>query len=141
MTTPKQVRETIIRAFHDRGLRYEEIADLLAIGRATVSRVLRRYREAGTVEPRPRGGGNRSPIHGHVATQLRALVTMRPDLTIEEMAVELERRTGIVTSASSVGRALRRLGFTRKKSLSSPSSATRRKISSVAKRSRRSSRR
>jgi predicted transcriptional regulator len=41
----RQVREAIVRAFHDRKLSYGEIAELLAVGEATVSRVLRRHRE------------------------------------------------------------------------------------------------
>jgi transposase len=127
VTTPTQVRESIIRAFHERGLSYEAIADLLGVGRATVSRVLRRHREAGTVEPRPRGGGNVSPIRGKAAERLGALLANRPDLTIAEMAAELERVAKIQTSPSSVGRALARLGYTRKKRASSPSSETRRR--------------
>lgn len=70
MPTPTKLREAVIRAFHDQGLTYEQIAELLGIGRATVNRVLRRYREAGTVEPKPRGGGNRSRIHGPAALKL-----------------------------------------------------------------------
>ena len=127
MAAPKQIREAIIRAFHERGMTYEQVAELLGVGRATVSRVLRRHRESGTVEPRPRGGGNVSPIRGKAADRLRALLASRPDLTAAEMAQELERAVGVTTSRSSVQRALVRLGYTRKKSPSSPSSGTRRR--------------
>jgi transposase len=106
-------------------LTYEVIAELLGVGRATVSRVLRRHREAGTVQPRPRGGGNRSPIRGKAAEKLSALLANRPDLTVAEMAAELTRLTKIQTSRSSVHRALTRLGYTRKKRASLPSNATR----------------
>jgi len=34
VTTTIQLRESIIRAFHERSLSYEEIASLLGIGRA-----------------------------------------------------------------------------------------------------------
>ena len=130
MTTPTQLRESIIRAFHERRLSYEEIAALLGIGRATVSRVLRRHRETGTVAPRPRGGGNASPIRGKVAARLVALVTRKPDLSVAELVGELQRRTRIRTSRSSVLRALHRLGYTRKKSGSWQSNATRRRTAS-----------
>lgn len=125
MSTSTQVRHAIIRAFHVGGLSYEAIADLLGVGRATVSRVLRRHRESGTVEPKPRGGGNFSPIRDKAAERLRRLLASRPDLTIAEMAGELERAAKVKTSPSSVGRALRRLGYTRKKRNSSPSKGTR----------------
>ena len=136
MTTPTQLRESIIRAFHERGLSYEEIAALLGVGRATVSRVLRRHRETGTVAARPRGGGNASPIRGKVAERLVALITRKPDLSVAELVGELQRRTSIRTSRSSVLRALHRLGYTRKKSGSWQSNATRQRTASDEKRSR-----
>lgn len=121
---PKPIREAIVRAFHKQRLTYPQIAALLAVGEATVSRVLRRHRETGGVEPKPRGGGNFSPLRGEVLEVLRALVRERPDATIDELTDALIERAVVQTSASSVKRALRRLDYSRKKSPSSPSSAT-----------------
>ena len=137
----RQVREAIVRAFHDRKLSYAEIAELLAVGEATVSRVLRRHRETGTVAPLPRGGGNFSPLRGEVLDTLRALVRERPDATIDELTNSLIDRAQVQTSSSSVCRALQRLGYSRKKSPSSRSSATPRSIARGAKPSARSSKR
>lgn len=131
LPTPEKLRLAIVRAFHEQRMSYAEIADLLGIGEATVSRVLRRHRESGSVEPRPRGGGNFSPISGTAAAQLTALVEERPDLSLQELTEELGKRTGIWSSRSSVGRALHRLGFTRKKSPSSRRSGTGRTSSSA----------
>jgi transposase len=123
--TPTKLREAVIRAFHDQGLTYEQIADLLGIGRATVNRVLRRYREAGTVEPKPRGGGNASKIRGAAALKLEGLVAAHPDMTVAELAREFHKKTGIRASRSAVYRALVRLGYTLKKRRLSRWSATR----------------
>ena len=120
-------RATIVRAHKDLGLSYEEIAKLVGRGRATVSRVLRLERETGDVKPRPRGGGNFSPIVGRVAEVLIAIVTTMPDATVEELAAALSKEADVETSRSAVTRALQRLGITRKKRSSSPSSATRRR--------------
>ena len=38
-------------------LTYEQLAERLAVGRATVARILRRARETGSVEPEPHAGG------------------------------------------------------------------------------------
>lgn len=62
--TPKKLRQAIVRAFHQDGLSYEQIAHLLDVVQATVSRVLRLHRETGDVTPRPREGGNFSPLRG-----------------------------------------------------------------------------
>ncbi|MBN8467404.1 hypothetical protein JYJ95_12850 [Corallococcus exiguus] len=102
---------------------------MLDIGEATVSRVLRLYRETGDVVPRPKGGGRLSPIRGKVVSELKRLVAQKPDATVRELMAELTARTGIVTSRPSMQRALHRLGFSHKKSPSHPASATRRKTS------------
>jgi transposase len=123
-TLPTQVRLAIV-SLRDAGREYAEIASLLGIGEASVSRVLRRYRESGTVERRSRGGGLRSPIHGRIAELLQAVVGELPDATLDELTAALMQRAQIDTSRAAVVRALARLGFTRKKSRSSQSSGTR----------------
>jgi transposase len=123
--TPEQLRRAIVRAVRQRGLTYKQAAELLGVGEATVSRVLRLHRETGTVKPRPKGGGNYSAIRGKVAQLLRSIVTSMPDATVAELTTALVGRGGIETSRSAVQRALRRLGYSRKKSPSSLWSATR----------------
>jgi len=135
--TPLKLRAAVLRARAE-GRTYEEVAALLGIGRATVNRILRLQRETNSLEPRPRGGGNVSPIHDHVADLLAKIVAETPDATVDEFAEMLMRRSGITTSRSGVTRALARLGFSRKKSPSSRRSATRQRISSAAKNSARS---
>jgi transposase len=122
---PESERKTIVHARNELHLTYEEIAALVRRGRATVSRVLRLQRESGAVAPEPARGGNRSPIRGDVEETLKTLVAAMPDATIEELAHALEKRAYISTSESAVGRALRRLGYTLKKSASSRKNATR----------------
>jgi len=129
--TPEKLRQAIVRAFHEEGLSYMRIARLLGVAQATVSRVLRLHRETGSVTPRPRGGGNFSPIRGEVAEELKRLVREKPDATVLELRRELTARTGVVTSRPSMQRALHRLGFSHKKSPSSPPSATRHTTSGV----------
>jgi transposase len=130
--TPEAVRNAIIE-LRVRGHRtYDEIASLLGIGRATVNRVLRLHRESGSVAPRPRSGGNRSPIHGRIAKILVAIVTKMPDATVAELTAALEVQSSISTSRSSVQRAMQRLGYSKKRPASGPWSKTRRSTVSGA---------
>ncbi|MBM7112073.1 helix-turn-helix domain-containing protein [Archangium primigenium] len=129
--TPEKLRQAIVRAFHEEDMSYARIAHLLGVAQATVSRVLRLHRETGDVTPRPRGGGNFSPLRGAVAEQLKRLVRERPGATVRELLRELKARTGVVTSRPSLQRALHRLGFSHKKSPSSPPSVTRPPTSGV----------
>jgi transposase len=73
------------------------------------------HRETGDVEPRPKGGGNFSVFHGHVAELLLAIVETMPDASIRELTRAFEEQSKLSTSTASVGRALRRLGYSRKK--------------------------
>jgi transposase len=120
---PFKLREAVLRARSQRHS-YEEIAELLGIGRATVNRILRLHRETQSVIPRPAAGGNTSPIQGHVADLLARIVSEMSDATVAELTEVLVGRSGTSTSRSSVQRALTRLGFSRKKSPSSRWSAT-----------------
>jgi transposase len=135
---PAPLRDAIVRAYAEGAGSYDEVAALLGVGRATVNRVLRLKRETGSVAPRPRGGGNLSPIHGRLADLLVAVVTRMPDATVAELTNELISRADISTSRSSVLRALGRLGYSRKKSPSWQRSATRPSTASAVARSARS---
>lgn len=113
--TPPQVRRAVVRLYEE-GRTYKQIAELLDLGIATVNRILRRHRETGSTEPSRPGGGNFSPIHGKVADKLKALIDAVPDATIRELTEAFAKAQALDTSPSSVARAVRRLGYTRKKS-------------------------
>ena len=115
--TPPQVRRVIVR-LRQEGRTYDEIAELVGVGPATVSRILRRYRETGSLEPLAPGGGNPSPLR-RIESKFKALVSAMPDATVAEMAAALRKAEKLSTSRSSVQRALSRLGYSRKKSPSS----------------------
>src|SRR5437764_8017788 len=104
-----KLREAVLRA-RAAGHSYEETAKLLGIGRATVNRILRLHRETDSLVPRPRGGGNVSPIHGAMAELLAAIISEMPDATVAELAATLMKRSRTATSRSAVQRALFRLG-------------------------------
>lgn len=124
-TIAMEVRRAVVRLREQQRLEYAEIAELLGIGEATVNRILRRYREQGSVDVLPRGGGRRSLIHGRIAKLLVAIVTKMPDATVAELTEALEERASIEISRSAVQRALGRLGYTKKRPRSAPRSKTR----------------
>lgn len=100
------------------GATYDEIAEQLSVGRASVSRVLRRERERGCLEPDPHGGGHPPLIHPDEYEQLRALVAEMPDRTAQELAYVWAERTGVDLSRSTMHRVLHRAGLTWKKNSS-----------------------
>ena len=89
-----------------------EIAERFRIPKGTVQNILERYRDAGTIEPRPQNAGRKSGLSPAQLTQLEQEVLRQPDSTLERLKQSLELPVSIVT----VHNSLRRMGFTLKKS-------------------------
>ena len=100
-----------------------EAAELFEVGPATVYRWSRAQRETGSVEPRPHGGGHPRALSADDDRFLLKLVEEKPDRTYAELTELLVSHTRRETHASSVVRAVKRLGLTLKKSASRRSSA------------------
>lgn len=116
MPWSKDLRRSVI-ANVEAGATYEEAAAVAGVGRASVNPWLRRVRETGDVDPKPRGGGRKSPIDEKVQRELVKIVAERDNATDQEICDALIARTGVTTSRSGVRRALTRLGCSRKKSI------------------------
>lgn len=119
------LRRKIVAAY-ERGRRSQrEIADLFGVSPATVRNFVRRKRECGSPDALPRGGGAPVRIDDEARAELRQLIASSPDATLEEAREHLEREAGVSVGLSAVCRALAKLGLPRKKSRSTPLSATR----------------
>jgi transposase len=111
------LRERVVAAFDVGGMSDEQVASLFKVGEATVHRWKRLKRETGSLVPKlPNGGGMPPRVAPEQYEVVRAIVRDEPDLTVPEVAWEFHRRTGRSVSPSAMGRTLRKLGFTRKKS-------------------------
>jgi transposase len=108
------LRKRAVMAYERGDGSYAYLATLFAVDHRTLERWVARWRTAESVEPRPPGGGWRSPIDVDV---LRVLAREVPDATIAEMCAEYNRRTHRRqrTSPASFHRALVREGFVVKK--------------------------
>lgn len=92
-----------------------EMAERFAVAPGTVQSYLKLMRATGRLDPRPVSGGV-APLIGEEGLQkVRQLVEEQPDATTEELALELAGKHTIAVSRPTMGRALQRLGITRKK--------------------------
>jgi transposase len=80
-----------------------------------VRNLLRLYRQSGSIEPRPHGGGRRCLAAGAVLERLAQLVAQRPDDTLDEHRERLATQGGPTLSRATLARALQRLKLTVKK--------------------------
>jgi transposase len=91
---------------------YDATAVLFGVGRATVSRALRRQRETGDQRYRPKGGNNPRRV---ALDWLRKHCQERPDDRIVDRIKALEHQTGEVVSYGAMWGALHAIGWSFKK--------------------------
>ena len=90
-----------------------EIARRFKIPKGTVQNILERFRDSGTAEPKPQNAGRKSLFSARALRKLEKDVVRRPDATLEEF----RDGSGVNVSTVAVHKILKKLGFTRKKSL------------------------
>ena len=135
------LRKRVVAMYEAGGTTYEEVADHFSVGRASVSRWLRRNRELDSVDPEPARGGPAPQIDEQARKVLRSILEAEPDLTIAEIRDRLEQSGGPSVGRVKVGKAIRSMGFTRKKRLFLPPSVKRNGSRGYAKHSNASARR
>ncbi len=121
---PMEIRERIIARWKRGGVTAEQLADFFEVSAATVKRYLKLARETGSVEPRSHSGGRPPAIDDAGREWLRQLMLKHQDWTTYEYADAYNAWSGQQLHRSIILRAIHALGFTRKKSQSSRSSAT-----------------
>jgi transposase len=105
------LRERVEAAVDDRRWSQSQIAGLFRVSLSFVSRLLKRRRETGTLDPEPHRGGPRRALGAVERWRLWKLVEEHSDDTLDE----LRQRGGFTCSLTTIWRALRRHGLTRKK--------------------------
>ena len=109
------LRRRVVEAYENGEGTYAEIAQRFGVGEASVSRWLSLKREQGHLRRRKQRSGPRRKMGPKHDDALLALVEANNDLTIGDYRDLLEEETGLDVSDATVGRALRRLGLSRKK--------------------------
>ena len=123
------LRKRVVAARLEDGQSMGEIAKRFRMPKGTVQNILERYRDAGTVMPKPQNPGRKPAFSGRALRRLEQHVLRAPDATL----AELLERSGLQVSVVCVHNTLKKLGFTRKKSLYVRASSAERISSSNAK--------
>jgi transposase len=118
----QDLRERVLRAV-DQGMPHSEIVHVLGVSAATIGRYLKQQREQGHVRPQAIPGRPAKKIQAlqlGLQEQLKAF----PDATLAQHSEYWEQKQGMHVSRWSMSRALKRMGWTRKKRQWAPPSAT-----------------
>ncbi len=127
------LRRRIVEAYNaDRSGTYAETATVFGIGEATVSRLLRLFRETGDVRGKKRGGNNPRRVN---LDWLKQQLAKNPDARLVDHIAAWVAEGNQPVSTSAMWKAVRACGWTHKKRHSSPASGTDPKSRRVAKRS------
>lgn len=109
--TSIDLRQRIVAARFEDGQSMGAIAERFRISKGTVQNILERYRDAGTVAPKPQNAGRKSAFSPEALRELEQDVLRHPDSTL----AEFQKRSKVKVSQVSFHNALKKLNFTRKK--------------------------
>jgi transposase len=105
------LRERVADAVDHKEGSLRQIARRFCVSLSFVVRLLQRRRDAGTIEPKPHGGGPAPVLGPDDHRRLAALIEEQPDATLKR----LQQRGGFTCSLKTLWHALRQRGLTRKK--------------------------
>ena len=93
-----------------------ETAEKFGCSESWVRRLIQRFRETGSLAPRPTSPPDTSKLDADDLEQLRALIEQTPDMTLGELADALAKKVSVPT----IWRATQKLKLPLKKSHSTP---------------------
>jgi transposase len=112
---PNELRIRILEAYQRGEGSRRTLADRFQVSFQFVLQLLKRFRQTGRIDPKPAGGGNRSAIDAAGEKVLRQWLGEPSDLTLLQLGARYEEQRGVKISKSAMGRALLRMGMSRKK--------------------------
>ena len=110
------LRERVAAAI-DQGESQRQVARRFGVSLSFVTRLIQRRREAGTLAPKPHGGGRQPALDFPKWVRLARLISEQPDATLKE----LKQRGGFTCTLTTLWRTLRRFSLTYKKKSLHPS--------------------
>jgi transposase len=113
---PEELRTRVIAAYHNGEGSQRELARRFGLQRTTVCEWLQLERETGSLAARPRGGARHErKVDASGEAFLRQVLADVPDSTIGELVLAYEAEFGKKMDDRTMGRALARMGYTKKK--------------------------
>ncbi|NET32683.1 MAG: transposase [Cyanothece sp. SIO1E1] len=114
------LRQEVIDAYENKEGSIRQLAQRFKVSPKFVHELLQRYRQEGTIEPKPHAGGPAPRLQDEHLKVLQEWVEQDNDATLEQLADRLFERTQSRVSVTTLHRALNKLNLTRKKRRSKP---------------------
>jgi transposase len=108
-------RQKIIEAYEEENLSLRQLAKRFRVALSFIQKLIKQWRETGTIEPKPHGGGQKLKLTSEQIILVGDLIKEKNDATLDELRKQVEEKTQTVVSNSTISRVLKRLDLTRKK--------------------------
>jgi len=112
----EDLRKKIVEAVEKRGMKKSEAACLFGVSLSSVKRYVRKFRQGSSLSP-GKAPGKRPKVDECARRLLEADLKERPFAKLHQRCEYLRALVGLRVSRSTLCRALKRMGFTRKKGL------------------------
>lgn len=112
---PLDLRHRVVQAYEQGGGSISEIADRFSVCPAFVKKMLRQWRTTGDLAPRAHGGGKPQSLTERQRQLLKRKVREQNDISLAELQSFLGQKESVRVHASTISRALSRLGLPLKK--------------------------
>lgn len=109
-------RQKIVEAYVKGDTSIRKVAERFMVSKGFVQKLVKQYRENGSLLPKKATGGQRSCLEGH-ESEIMSMVAEHPDYTLAEYSECWEEKTGVRLSQSRWCRFLKKHKQTRKKKL------------------------
>lgn len=109
------LRQKVVDSYENQEGSIRQLAKRFKVSSDFVARLLKRYYQEGTIEPKPYTGGNKAMLKSEHQDILTNLLEEDNDATLFQLAQRLEAQTQLKASSSTISRALTKLNITRKK--------------------------
>jgi transposase len=112
----EDLKKKIVEAVERRAMKKSEVARLFGVSLSSVKRYVRKFRQGSSLSP-GKAPGKCPNVDGRARRLLEADLKERPFAKLHQRCEYLEALAGLRVSRSTLCRALKRMGFTRKKGL------------------------
>jgi transposase len=109
------LRQRIILAYEAKEGSQRQLAKRFLVSLSFIRDLTRRYRDTGTIEPKPHGGGAVAKLEQKHLPIVKTLVDNQPDALLEELCERFTQQTTISVSTSTMQRAVQSLKLSVKK--------------------------
>lgn len=112
------LRQKIVDAYATGHVSQRQLAQQFQVALSFIHKLLKQQRETGSIAPKKRTQQTPLKLTSEQLAVLEQLVEAKNDATLEELRNQLQQKTGVLVSRSTIDRMLTKLGLTVKKNAS-----------------------